>query len=211
MSVFACLRRSMVSSTLSAAKKDDNPEEALKDFRAIVEQEQEQGDWQVFNSICFNTAKRSCLDDRGFKALKQSTKLLYLVLRRPNDALATYTKLLTYTKSAVTRNYSEKTINGILDYVGGGKGGVVEVDVLEKFYQATKDALEDAKNEVRRFLSRQNLVADDLLQRLSAKTNLKLAKLWLDRKEYARLSKARSFSICNISILILCAANSRSA
>ena len=45
MSVFACLRRSMVSSTLSAAKKDDNPEEALKDFRAIVEQEQEQGDW----------------------------------------------------------------------------------------------------------------------------------------------------------------------
>lgn len=97
---------------------------------------------------------------RGFKALKQSTKLLYLVLRRPNDALATYTKLLTYTKSAVTRNYSEKTINGILDYVGGGKGGVVEVDVLEKFYQATKDALEDAKNEVRRFLSYQILMAD---------------------------------------------------
>jgi hypothetical protein len=49
----------------------------------------------------------------------------------------------------VTRNYSEKSINGILDYVGGGKGGVVEVDVLERFYQVTKDALEDAKNEVR--------------------------------------------------------------
>lgn len=60
----------------------------------------------------------------------------------------------------MTRNYSEKTINGILDYVGGGKGGVVEVDVLEKFYQATKDALEDAKNEVRRFLSYQILMAD---------------------------------------------------
>lgn len=85
---------------------------------------------------------------RGFKALKQSTKLLYLTLRRPTDALKTYTQLLTYTKSAVTRNYSEKSINGILDYVGGGKGGPVEVDVLEKFYQATKDALEDAKNEV---------------------------------------------------------------
>ena len=87
---------------------------------------------------------------RGFKALKQSTKLLFLGLRRPNDALKTYTELLTYTKSAVTRNYSEKTINGILDYVGGGKGGVVEVDVLEKFYQVTKKALEEAKNEVRR-------------------------------------------------------------
>ncbi|KAJ7708396.1 PCI-domain-containing protein [Mycena olivaceomarginata] len=131
------------------SKKDDNPEEALKDFRAIVEQETEQGD-------CPQT----------------STKLLFLTLRRPTDALATYTQLLTYTKSAVTRNYSEKSINGILDYVGGSKGGVVEVDVLERFYQVTKDALEDAKNE-----------------RLSAKTNLKLAKLWLDRKEYSRLSK----------------------
>ncbi|KAG6851366.1 hypothetical protein H0H93_005764 [Arthromyces matolae] len=139
------------------SKKEDDPEEALKEFRAIVDQEQEQGD---------------CDANRGFKALKQSTKLLYLTLRRPNDALKTYTQLLTYTKSAVTRNYSEKTINGILDYVGGGKGGVVEVDVLEKFYQATKTALVDAKNE-----------------RLSVKTNLKLAKLWLDRKEFARLSK----------------------
>ncbi|RDB28770.1 COP9 signalosome complex subunit 2 [Hypsizygus marmoreus] len=135
------------------SKKDDNPEEALKEFQAIVDQEEEQGDW-------------------GFKALKQSTKLLFLTLRRPHDALKTYQKLLTYTKSAVTRNYSEKTINGILDYVGGGKGGPVEVDILEKFYQATKNALEDAKNE-----------------RLSVKTNLKLAKLWLDRKEYTRLSK----------------------
>ncbi|KAF6754294.1 PCI domain-containing protein [Ephemerocybe angulata] len=109
---------------------------------------------------------------RGFKALKQMTKLCYLTLRRPAEALKTYTELLTYTKSAVTRNYSEKTINNILDYVGGGKGGPVEVDVLEKFYQATKKALEDSKND-----------------RLSAKTNLKLAKLWLDRKEYGRLSK----------------------
>jgi COP9 signalosome complex subunit 2 len=54
---------------------------------------------------------------RGFKALKQSTKLLYLTLHRPSEALKTYTELLTYTKSAVTMNYAEKTINGILDYV----------------------------------------------------------------------------------------------
>ncbi|THV06570.1 PCI-domain-containing protein [Dendrothele bispora CBS 962.96] len=135
------------------SKKEDNPEAALQEFRAIVDQEQEKGDW-------------------GFKALKQSTKLLFLVLHRPNDALATYTELLTYTRSAVTRNYSEKTINGILDYVGGGKGGPVSVDILERFYQVTKNALEEAKND-----------------RLSAKTNLKLAKLWLDRKEYSRLSK----------------------
>ncbi|KAA1471383.1 PCI-domain-containing protein [Dentipellis sp. KUC8613] len=135
------------------SKKEDDPEQALKDFRAIVDQEEEKGEW-------------------GFKALKQCTKLLFLRLRRPTEALKTYTQLLTYTKSAVTRNYAEKTINGILDYVGGGKGGPVEVDVLERFYQVTKDALEEAKND-----------------RLSVKTNLKLAKLWLDRKEFGRLSK----------------------
>lgn len=70
------------------------------------------------------------------------------MLRRPQDALKTYTQLLAYTKSAVTRNYSEKTINGILDYVGGGKGGPVEVDTLEQFYQVTKKALVEAKNDV---------------------------------------------------------------
>ena len=48
----------------------------------------------------------------------------------------------------MTRNYSEKTINNILDYVGGGKGGYVDVDVLERFYQVTNGALEEAKNEV---------------------------------------------------------------
>ncbi|KAF8482080.1 PCI domain-containing protein [Russula ochroleuca] len=135
------------------SKKEESPEQALKEFAAIVEQDEPMSDW-------------------GFKALKQSTKLLFLVLHRPNDALKAYTRLLVYTKSTVTRNYAEKTINGILDYVGGGKGGPVEVTVLEKFYQATKDALREARNE-----------------RLSAKTNLKLAKLWLDRGEYTRLSK----------------------
>lgn len=151
----------------TTAKKEDDPEGALKAFRAIVDQETEMGDW-------------------GFKALKQSTKLLFLGLRRPEEALKSYIQLLTYTKSAVTRNYSEKTINGILDYVGGGKGGPVEVDVLEQFYQATKDALVEAKNE-----------------RLSVKTNLKLAKLWLDRKEYGRLAKvALLFFICVIHLTL---------
>jgi hypothetical protein len=96
----------------------------------------------------FGVIRQLRLCTRGFKALKQMTKLLFLGLHRPNDALKTYIELLTYTKSAVTRNYSEKSINGILDYVGGGKGGVVEVDVLEKFYQATRKALLEAKNEV---------------------------------------------------------------
>ncbi|KAH8119966.1 PCI-domain-containing protein [Phellopilus nigrolimitatus] len=133
------------------SKKEDTPEEALVAFRDVVEKEEQRGEW-------------------GFKALKQATKLLYLVLHRPNDALATYTELLTYTRSAVTRNYSEKSINTILDYVGGGAGEALDMDILERFYQVTRDALLEARNE-----------------RLSAKTNLKLAKLWLDRGEFGRL------------------------
>ncbi len=140
----------MQHSASRSGKKEDNPEEALKEFRAIVEQEDEKGDWcvtlSVYKIVLCCTEFRAC---RGFKALKQSTKLLFLILHRPQEALGTYTQLLTYTKSAVTRNYSEKTINGILDYVGGGKGGPIEVDILERFYQVTKTALEDAKNEVR--------------------------------------------------------------
>lgn len=62
--------------------------------------------------------------------------------------------MLSYTKSAVTRNVSEKAINGILDYVGGGKGSalsgnVVDYDVLDSFYEATRTALKEAKNDVR--------------------------------------------------------------
>ena len=132
------------------AKKEDNPEQALKEFRAIVDQEEEKGDWCV-SLDCLARCEISIPPPRGFKALKQSTKLLFLVLRRPADALKTYTELLTYTKSAVTRNYAEKTINSILDYVGGGKSGPVEVNILERFYEATKAALAEARNDVSRF------------------------------------------------------------
>lgn len=119
----------------------------------------------------------SFINRRGFKALKQMTKLLYCTLLRPKEALKTYEELLTYTKSAVTRNCqcshlsrlslrasnshrsefidSEKSINNILDYVGGeGKGYGVKTDLetLEKFYEVTKKTLEESKNEVRAVL-----------------------------------------------------------
>lgn len=136
--------------------KEDNAEGALKAFRQIVDAQTEKGEW-------------------GFKALKQMTKMNYLYLHRPAEALQTYRELLGYTKSHVTRNYAEKSINNILDYVGGdGKHAnispKVPLDTLEEFYEATRIACDEAKNE-----------------RLSTKSNLKLAKLWLDRKEYARL------------------------
>lgn len=43
---------------------------------------------------------------------------------------------------------------------------------MERFYSATKSALEEAKNE-----------------RLSVKTDLKLARLWLARQEWSRLTR----------------------
>jgi COP9 signalosome complex subunit 2 len=52
-----------------------------------------------------------------------------------------------YIKSAVTRNYSEKCINNILDFVSGSASQNMEL--LQEFYQTTLRALEDAKNEVK--------------------------------------------------------------
>ncbi|QRW24837.1 COP9 signalosome complex subunit 2 [Rhizoctonia solani] len=142
--------------------KEDDPSDALKALRKIIDAEKDKKEYT----------------DWGFKALKQSTKISFQILAKPDDALETYTELLGYTRSAVTRNYSEKTINGILDYVGGQKplkkgqkkaNPVVPVETLEKFYEVTKSVLIETN------------------ERLSTKINLKLAKLWLDRKEYTRL------------------------
>ena len=79
-----------------------------------------------------------------------------------------YKQLLTYIKSAVTRNHSEKSINSILDYISTAKN----MDLLQEFYETTLDALKDAKND-----------------RLWFKTNSKLGKLYFDRGEYGKLAK----------------------
>lgn len=48
-----------------------------------------------------------------------------------------YYRLLTYIKSAVTKNYAEKSINSILDYVSTSK----QTGLLQKFYEITLEAL----------------------------------------------------------------------
>lgn len=58
-----------------------------------------------------------------------------------------YREMLTYIKSAVTRNYSEKCISNIMDFVSGSASQ--NFSLLEEFYQTTLKALEEAKNEVR--------------------------------------------------------------
>ncbi|MBW0473964.1 hypothetical protein O181_013679 [Austropuccinia psidii MF-1] len=128
--------------------KLDDPERSLSDWRTIIDSEDPKGEW-------------------GFKALKQSTKLNFRRGMYP-EALKTYTELLGYCHTAVTKNAAEKSINGILDYVSAAQD--LETAMMQQWFEVTQKALENAKND-----------------RLNFKTDLKLAKIWLDRKEYSRL------------------------
>ncbi|KAK6189001.1 hypothetical protein SNE40_005061 [Patella caerulea] len=133
----------------SKALKDDDPKAALESFQKVLELEaKEKGEW-------------------GFKALKQMIKINFK-LNNYDEMMARYKQLLLYIKSAVTRNYSEKSINSILDYISTSK----QMELLQNFYETTLDALKEAKNE-----------------RLWFKTNTKLGKLYYDRSEYTKLQK----------------------
>ncbi|GAA5955376.1 hypothetical protein JCM3765_006759 [Sporobolomyces pararoseus] len=123
----------------------------------------------AFQKIVSDEAARGEQGDFGFKALKQMTKLTFKH-ERYDEALSYYKTLLTYTKKGVTRNVAEKAINRILDYVSAEPK--LGTEKMQEFYEVTMKALEEQKND-----------------RLSTKTNLKLAKLWLDRHEYNRLNK----------------------
>lgn len=127
--------------------KGDNDDGALAGFARVLEIEgDEKGQW-------------------GFKALKQQTKINFY-LGRYDAMLVSYRQLLTYIKSAVTRNYSEKSINSILDYISNAK----QMDLLQNFYELTLESLKDAKNE-----------------RLWFKTNTKLASLYLQSQDWVKL------------------------
>lgn len=123
-------------------------QEALDGFASVIEMESEPGEW-------------------GFKALKQTVKL-HFKLSNHEAMIQAYRKLLTYVKSAVTRNYSEKVINSILDAVGASP----DVELLREFYQTTLEALAESKND-----------------RLWFKTNLKLCKMFFSMREFPNVSK----------------------
>lgn len=127
--------------------KDGNPNGAIEGFMKVLKLEEEKGEW-------------------GFKALKQQTKINFR-LERYDDMLESYRKLLGYIKNAVTRNYSEKSINSILDYISSAK----KMSLLESFYELTLESLKHAKNE-----------------RLWFKTNTKLANLYLQNEDWNNLS-----------------------
>ncbi|KAF2823491.1 PCI-domain-containing protein [Ophiobolus disseminans] len=131
--------------------KADDPEAAVDEFLGIPALEEEKTDW-------------------GFKGLKQAIKLEFK-LARYDSAVEHYKELLTYVKSAVTRNYSEKSINNMLDFIEKSAEDSDAYRCMEQFYALTLDIFKSTNNE-----------------RLWLKTNIKLARLWLDRKDYRQLT-----------------------
>jgi len=106
----------------SKSLKEDDPKAALASFQKVLDLEGgEKGEW-------------------GFKALKQMIKINFKLVRKIENTylkqhfklslvlqanykemMVRYKQLLTYIKSAVTRNHSEKSINSILDYISTSK------------------------------------------------------------------------------------------
>ena len=86
---------------------EDDIEAALAGFQEVIRMEEEKGEW-------------------GFKAYKQIVKLQFKRAQY-KEMLAAYKEMLTFIKAAVTRNYSEKVINKILDLVSGSQ----QMDLLQ--------------------------------------------------------------------------------
>src|ERR1700761_7029945 len=95
-----------------------------------------------------------------------------LLLIAVHQAVEHYRELLTYVKSAVTRNYSEKSINNILDYIEKISEDEKAANFMQEFYSLTLQSFQSTNNE-----------------RLWLKTNIKLAKLFLDLKNYNAVTK----------------------
>lgn len=72
----------------------------------------------------------------------------------------------------MTRNYSEKSINNILDFVEKGSDDEQSRLCVEKFYSKTLESFQSTNNE-----------------RLWLKTTIKLARLSFERKDYGQLAK----------------------
>ena len=109
---------------------------------------------------------------RGFKALKQQCKI-FLQLGRFSDALGKYERVLHYTNSVVTRNYAEKSICSILDRVSAATS--MPLEHVEAWFSQT-----------------QNTLCVFQADRLHTKIGLKLARLWLARREWDRLARVRT-------------------
>ena len=91
------------------------------------------------------TYNLALLSRRGFKATKQIVKLQFQ-MGLYDDMMNSYNKLLHYIHTnVVTRNMGEKVINSLLEFVSNCS----DMNVLQRFYETTLEALREAKNEVK--------------------------------------------------------------
>ena len=125
LTISFCFLCSFAENRYYNAKGDleDDVEAALSGFQEVVSMEDEKGEW-------------------GFKAYKQMVKL-HFRQGKHKEMMDSYKQMLTYIKTAVTRNYSEKVINKVLDLVSGSQ----QMELLQEFYETTLTALQEAKND----------------------------------------------------------------
>lgn len=128
--------------------KEEDPVQAVQDLQLVLACETEPGEW-------------------GFRALKQSVKISFRI-GYFEWALRYYERLLPYVDSYVNKNYSEKSINNLLEYVSSCSNR----DFLQKFYQLTLTT-----------------IRQDTHQKLWIKTQLKAASILLENNEFAKLTK----------------------
>ena len=121
------------------------------------------------------------------------------------DMMTAYKQMLTYIKSAVTRNYSEKVINKVLDLVSASQQMEVRRRVSIPGLLASglrlspglqlwlTEASGDRDSPLQLLQTFYETTLTALMEakndRLWFKTNLKLGKLWFDREEYGRLQR----------------------
>lgn len=149
-------------------KEDGDFVGALSGFQEVVSMETEPGEW-------------------GFKALRNVVKIHHR-LGNHAESVEGYKRLLGFIAGAVTRNYAEKVVNSVLDFVSVTPPGSanpnanaandqpqqLEPSFLQSFYELTLDALRqpNAHNE-----------------RLWFKTHLKLCSLWFEAREFGKMAR----------------------
>lgn len=135
--------------------KDEDWRGAVDKFKEVIASEQDKSEW-------------------GFKCHKQICKL-YFRNKRYAEFLKTFKSLTEYIDNAITRNYSEKSLYSILEYVSAVNANT-PVDTQFELYnlilvQLGKGALPH--------------------ERLWFKTQLKLGKLYLQERKFVKVA-----SIC---------------
>lgn len=156
---------------VGAAVDQENQYYAAKELR----QEDPQQALLEFTQLAQSSQSQDVQSEWQFKGLKQQIKMLIKLHHFTPQLLQAYQKMLHQSDASrhVSKNQAEKSVNSLLDLVINQSAA--DLAFMEQFYQLTLDHYQSHAN------------AGEAEQRLVVKTLLKLAKVWLDRKQMARL------------------------